>query len=236
MKHEAFRKKWQIELNWRAHVSEYVELQTNLKRDRKGISPEQYCIREGINQSAFRWWLGLIKLEDKFTFYRSFATECLNRAKRSLELLDHYIDLDPKLRMPLIRDAIISYAALFCKSNGRVFTKWHLEAQAFVPQFLLETHKKICADRDLIFAHCDLGARDPKVSSIGITLRGKGFYWEDYKALAPKFEELIESVLNRLETYIEEAEMTSAEEAFQDFLTPPPEVLTDPGRPSSDSH
>jgi len=235
MKFEEMQRKWQIQLNWRAHVSEYVKLQTKLKREGKGISPEQYCIQEGIDQSAFRLWLDYIKMEDKFTFYRSFATEYLNRASRSLELLDHYIDVEPKLRMPLIRDAIISYAALFCKSNGRVFTKWHLESQTFVPPSLLETHKKICTDRDLIFAHCDLGARDPKVSTIGITLRGQGFYWDDYRALLPQFKELISAVLNRLDTYTEDENLKTAEDAFQDFLNPPPEVSVDPGRPSSEN-
>lgn len=235
MEFEELKKKWQIELNWRAHVSEYVNLQTKLKREDKGISPEQYCIQEGIDQSAFRWWLDYIKMEDEFTFYRSFATEYLNRAKRSLELLDHYIDTDPKLRMPLIRDAIISYAALFCKSKGRVFTKWHLESQTFVPDSLLETHKKICTDRNLIFAHCDLRARDPKVSKVGITLRGQGFYWDDYRALLPQFKDLINGVLNRLDAYTEEDNMTTAEDAFQDFLNPPPEVSIDPGRPSSEN-
>ena len=102
--------------------------------------------------------------------------------------------------MPLMRDAIISYAALFCKSKGRVFTKRHLESKNFVPDSLLETHKKICTDRDLIFAHCDLGARDPKVSKVGIALRGQGFYWDDYSALLPQFKDLINAVLNRLDT------------------------------------
>jgi len=236
MDFEELKRKWQIELNWRAHVSEYVKLQTKLKSEGKGISPEQYCIKEDIDQAAFRWWLDLVRMEDKFTFYRSFATEYLHRAKRSLELLQHYIDIDPKLRMPLIRDAIISYAALFCKSKGRVFTKWHLESQTFVPDSLLETHEKICTDRDLIFAHCDLGARDPKVSRIGITLRGQGFYWSDYRNLIPQFKELIDTVLNRLQTYTEDEDLTSVEDAFQDFMNPPPKASIDPGRPSSESN
>ncbi len=235
MEFEDQQKKWQIELNWRAHVSKYVALQTKMRQEGKGISPEQYSIEKGIDQSAFRWWLTLIKMEDKFTFYRSSATEYLNRAKRSLEVLDQYIDVDPKLRMPLIRDAIIAYAALFCKSKGRVFTKWHLESQTFVPSSLLEIHNKICIDRDLIFAHCDLGARDPKVSLIGITLRGQGFYWENYKALIPQFKELIEAVLSRLETYTEEEDMVSAEDAFKEFTEPPPTAKVDPGSPSTNN-
>ena len=101
MEFEELQKKWRIELNWRAHVYEHVGLQKYLKRNGKGINPEKYAVKEGIDPSAFRWWLAFIELEDKFTFYRSFATEYLNRAMRSLELLGHYIDIDPKLRMRL---------------------------------------------------------------------------------------------------------------------------------------
>lgn len=232
--------KWRIQLRWRARVSEYVDLQSELKRKKGGkfqkecYSPEQFCKREGVDPHAFRWWLDYIKAEDRYTFYRSFASEHLERAKRALELLDHYINLDPKLRMPLMRDAIISYAALFCKSNGRVFTKWNLEAQTFVPQYLQDVHKKICTDRDVIIAHCDLGPRDPKVSLIGIALRGKGFYWEDYNVLMPQFKELIEAVLIKLKSYSAQENLSTSEEAFQDFPEPPPAALIDPRGSSVD--
>jgi len=107
--------------------------------------------------------------------------------------------------------------------------KWSLEAQIFVPQHLQEVHNKICTDRDIIIAHCDLGPRNPKVSLIGISLCGKGFYWDDYKALLPHFKELIEAVLKNLESYSAKMNLSSAEEAFQDFSDPPPTALKDPG-------
>ena len=227
---EELMQKYRIRKKWRTLVCEYVKLQKKLKQKNDGCSPRQYCKNEGIALSAFRWWLEYIKREDKFTYYRSFATEYLRRAKRALELLDHYIDLDPNLRMPLMRDAIISYAALFCDSDGRVFTKWILEAQKFVPQHLQRVHNKIRTYRNVIIAHCALGPRDPKVSTFGISMVGKGFYWEDYRALIPQFKELIQAVLNNLDVYVTQENLSSAEEAFQDFPDPPPSALKDPER------
>jgi hypothetical protein len=225
---EESMQRYRIELKWRAKVSEYVKLQKNLKRKNDSCSPEQYCKNEGINSSAFCWWLKYIRLEDKFTYHQSFAREYLGRAREALVLLEHYIELDPNLRMPLMRDAIISYAALFCKSNGRVFTKWNLEAQTFVPQHLQNVHKKICTYRDVIVAHCDIEPRDPKVSLFGISLKGQGFYWDDYKRLIPKFKELINLVLKRLESYAVQENLSSAKVAFKDLPDPPPAALKDP--------
>ena len=213
--------------NWRAHVSNY---QKKLKQKNGICSPEEYCKKEGIDLPAFHWWLEYINQEDKFTYYCSFATEYLERARTSLELLNYYLDLDPNLRMPLKRDAIISYAALFGKSKGRVSPKWQLEANTFVPQHLQDFHRKICEYRDVIIAHCDLNPRDPRVTPFGIVLRGKGFYGDDYKALIPKFKELIETVMNNLKLYVIQEKLSSAEEAFQNF-NPPPEALKDPGKP-----
>lgn len=218
--------------NWRAHVSNYIQLQKKLKQKIDSCSPEQYCKNEGIDLSAFRWWMEYINQEDKFTYYCSFAPEHLGQAKTSLELLDHYIDLDPRLQGPLMRDAIISYVALFSKSHGRVSTKWHLEAKTFVPQHLQDIHSKICTNRDVIIAHCDLGSRNPTVTQIGIVLRARGFYWDDYKSLIPQFKELIEAVMKSLKSYVAQENLSSAEEAFKDFI-PSPAVLKDPGRPKN---
>jgi predicted nucleic acid-binding Zn ribbon protein len=215
--------------NWRAHVSNYKKLKKNNK-----FTPEQYCKNEGIDLSAFCFWQNYINQEDKFTYYRSFAPAYLKQAKTVLELLDHYIDIDPRLRMPLMRDAIISYAALFRSSNSRVFnkSKWYLKEQTFVPQHLQDIHRKICEDRDSIIAHCDLNPRNPKVTQVGIVLKGKGFYWEDYKALIPQFKELIEAVMNSLKPYVAQENLSSAEKAFQHF-NPPSEALKDPGKPKN---
>jgi hypothetical protein len=210
--------------NWRAHVSNY---QKKLKQKNGICCPEQYCKKEGIDLPAFHFWLEYIDQEDKFTYYRSLATDYLERARTALELLNHYFDLDPRLHMPLVRDAIISYAALFGKSKGRVSPKWQLEKKTFVPQHLQDVHRKICDYRDAIIAHCDLNPRDPRVTLVGIVLRGNGL---DYKVLMPKFKELIETVMNNLKLYAKQENISSPEEAFQN-LNPPPEALKDPGKP-----
>jgi hypothetical protein len=228
---EEIIEKSRIESNWRARVSQYVERQRNMKRRKEGCSPEEYCREEGIDRVAFRWWLKYIEREDRFTYYRSFATEYLSRAERGLGLVEEYGGKDPRLRMPLMRDAITSYAALFCRSEGRLFGKFKLEARRFVPRALEAVHKKICGDRNIIIAHCDIGPREPKVSLIGIGLRGKGFYWEDYEALMPEFRELIEAVRKRLESYVRDKKLACVEEAFQDLLPPPAGAMEDPGEP-----
>jgi len=214
--------------NWRVHISNYKK---KLKQ-KNNFSPEQYCKNEGIDLSAFLFWQKYIDREDKYTYYQSFATERLRQAKKSLALLEQYIDLDPNLRMPLMRDSIISYAGLFGKSHGRVSNKWQLEAETFVPQHLQDVHKKICTNRDVIVAHCDLRPTNPEVTTIGIVLRTKGFYWQDYKALIPQFQELIEAVMNNLKSYVSQENLSSAEEAFQD-LNPPCEALRNPEKPKN---
>ncbi len=196
---EELRKKFRIEKCWRSYVEKYVDLHTALRKEQKSISPEKFAKNEGINKDAFKWWLKFIKLEDKYVFYCSFASEYLNRALKSLDILDDYIDTDNRLRMPLLRDSIIAYAALFLKNKGRVFTKWHLDTQDFVPQHLNSIHQKICTDRDIIFAHCDIDARNPRVSLVGISM--KGFYWDEYRAMLPQFRELINSVSLALDVY-----------------------------------
>ncbi len=225
MDFETIEKEWRINSNWRAHIAKYVEMQ------KKSVcSPEQYCKKEGINCEAFKLWLEYLKKEDKYVFYTSFATEYLSRAKHSLDLLEKY-DI-PELRMPLIRDAIVAYAAPFSKSSGRIFTKWSLkEIEGLIPEYLQPIHKKICTDRDEIVAHCDLGPRNPRVGLIGITIRGKGYYWEDYKALIPDFHKLILTVQENLQKYNEE-NFTPQETYFKDFLNPPKCTEEDPGPPS----
>jgi hypothetical protein len=231
MEFETLEKEWRSNSNWRAHIAKYVELQKELRKQKKGgYSPEQYCKRAGLNYEAFQCWLEFLKKEDKYVFYTSFATEYLSRAKHSLDLLEKYDT--PELRMPLMRDVIVAYAAPFSKSNGRIFTKWSLkEIKSFVPDSLQTIHKKICGDRDEIVAHCDLGPRNPRVGLYGISLKGKGYYWEDYQALIPDFRKLILAVQENLKKYNKE-NFTPKETYFQDFLNPPKCTEEDPGPPS----
>ncbi|MCP3899341.1 MAG: hypothetical protein GY707_06485 [Desulfobacteraceae bacterium] len=218
------------EKNWRAHIAKYVNLQKDLKKKGDGCSPEKYCSEEHLDIHAFRIWIDFIKKEDEYTFFQSFATEYLKRSKKSLELLEKYMDKDPNLRMPLIRNAIVAYAAPFSKSEGRIFTKWSLKKiEEKIPESLKPTHQKICEHRDTIIAHCDIGPRDPKVGLLGIVLRGAGFYWEDYKALMPDFKILIEEVYKELINYIKRENLVSVQDAFEEFMDPPESALDDPG-------
>jgi hypothetical protein len=226
---ETLKKEERAKDNWRAHIANYAAL--NKRKDSR-CSPEQYCKNEELNCEAFQIWLRFIEREDKYTFHVSFATEYLSRAKYSLDLLKKYMNI-PELSMPLMRDAIVAYAAPFSKSNGRTFSKYSLkEIESFIPDSFQITHKKICADRDEIVAHCDLGPRNPRVSLVGIVLRGAGYYWADYQKLIPEFEKLILAVQEELQKLIIRENLISADVAFRDFSNHPTCVLEDPGPPS----
>jgi hypothetical protein len=224
-------KQWRAHSNWRAHVAKYAAL--NKRKDSR-CNPEQYCKSKDLNCEAFNIWLRFIEIEDKYTFYVSFATEYLSRAKRSLELLKKYMHIS-ELCMPLMRDAVVAYAAPFSKSKGRIHTKpkWSLkEIESSIPTSLQNTHRKICDDRDEIMAHCDLSPRNPRVGLFGITLRGAGYYWADYQKLIPEFEKLILAVQEELQKLIIRENLISADVAFQDFSNPPTCAEEDPGPPS----
>ena len=130
-------KQYRIDGNWRAHVAKYTKSRKTLHAKDKA---EQYCKKEGIDCEAFKRWLEYLEKEDKYVFYRSFADIYLARAKGSLELLKKYMDI-PELRMPLIRDAIVAYAAPFTKSRGRVSNKKYRlrEIKRLIPDSLQPT-------------------------------------------------------------------------------------------------
>jgi hypothetical protein len=138
--------------------------------------------------------------------------------------------------MPLMRDAIVAYAAPFTESKGRISTKpkWSLkEIESSIPDPLQNIHRKICDDRDEIVTHCDLNPLNPRVGSSGIiTLRGAGYYWGDYQKLIPEFEKLILVVQEELQKLIIRENLISEEVAFQEFSNPPTCAEEDPGPPS----
>ena len=228
MEVDTWMKQWRAHSNWRAHIAKYV----GLRKEEDGGSPEEYCQKEGLNCETFKLWLEYLKKEDKYVFYMSFATEYLSRTKRSLKLLEKYMNIS-ELRMPLIHDAIVAYAAPFTKSRGRASTKGFSlrEIESLVPGSLQTIHRKICDDRDTIVAHCDLKPRNPRLGLFGITMRGKGYYWEDYRDLIPEFEELISAVQEELQEYNQKT-FGSKEAYSQEFSNPPACVEEDPGPPS----
>jgi len=222
---------WRTNSNWRAHIANYVEL----KRHNKSYSPEQYCKCQKINLEAFQLWLQYIEKEDLYVYYTSFATEYLDRAKRSLSIVRKYMD-EQELRMPLMRDAIVAYAAPFKLSNDRLAIKQFTlqQIQHIVPDSLQTVHGKICDDRDQIVAHTDLKPRNPRVGFIGIAIKGKGYCWEDYRALMPDFAKLISHVRENLQRY-NQKNFTPKADYFKDFLHPPKCTEENPGPPSCDN-
>ncbi|MBN2137551.1 MAG: hypothetical protein JW720_07075 [Sedimentisphaerales bacterium] len=210
--------------NWRAHIANYA--QTKGQR-----TPEEYCQQQNIDVEGFNIWLNYIEEEDKYAFFRSFATEYLRRAEKSLKLVEKYMN-EPELRMPLMRDAIVAYGALFKNSAGRVRgSKLTLkEIEQSIPKSLQAVHRTICGERDQIVVHCDLTPRNPRVGMRATTIKGKGHYWEDYKVLIPDFRRVIVVVQKRLEEYIS-ANLSRAR-FFGSFVDGPECAKQDPGSPS----
>ena len=225
MDFDEMKKQSCIKNNWRAHVANYFKL----KKQKKVNSPEQYCEQQKIDSEAFNAWLKHIEREDKYIFYVNFATEYINRAKHSLDLIEKYKGTS-ELRMPLLRDVIIAYAAPFTKNRGRISNMFRLK-ENLIPHSLMPVHKKVCADRDQVIGHCDIGARNPRVNLIGTSIRMAGYYWEDYKALIPDFKKLILAVQENLNKYNQET-FTPKERYFQDSINSPKCVDEDPGPPS----
>ena len=214
---------------WRACVEQYVNGLGKCKDSRE--EQEQFCREQRLDLPAFRWWVKCINREDEYTFYASFVSERLDTARRSLDLLEQYIDEIPQLRMPPLRDAIVSYAALFAKSNRRIAGHIRLDGR-FVPETLRCTHDRVWPLRNRIVAHCDIRPRNPKVAPFGIFLRGSGYYWDDYIALLPPFRRLIEAVRANVDDYCRTAGLTSPPAAFEDIPDRPPAAWEEPGASS----
>lgn len=227
MKFDEMKKESRIRNNWHAHIFNYI---IKLKKHKKGdYSTETYCKQEGINHKAFKARLKHIEREDKYIFYVNFATEYINRAKHSLDLIEEYKNIS-ELRMPLLRDVIIAYAAPFTNSRGRISNTFRLK-ENLIPHSLIPVHRKVCADRDQVIGHCDIGARDPIVSLIGTSIRMAGYCWGDYKALIPDLKKLILAVQENLKKYNQET-FTPKEIYFQDSINSPKCADEDPGLPS----
>jgi hypothetical protein len=225
MKFHEMIKESRAKNNWRAHISNYIRL----KKRKKDYSTEDYCKQQQVDHNAFEAWLKHIEREDKYVFYVNFATEYINRAKRSLDLIEEYENIS-ELRMPLLRDVITAYAAPFTSSRGRISNTLRLQ-ENLIPHSLMPVHTKVCADRDQVIGHCDIGARDPRVSLIGTSIRMAGYYWQDYKALVPDLKKLILAVQENLNQYNQQT-FTPKETYFQDSIDSPKSADEDPGPPS----
>ncbi len=208
---------------WRAWVCDF-------KCQKSKISLEEYCREHDLDPNVLRWWLVYAQREDEYSFYRSFAAEYLRRAKESVGLLERYVDVDRDLRMPLIRDAIISYAVPFSKNRGRAGQSLRLDTKV-VPKDLSDLHKAILEFRNVMLAHCDIPLRQPVVTPFGIGFKGRGLCWEHFRDLVPRFKIVIDAVLANTKAYLAERGWNSPDLAFQDIPEPPSGVDKDPGSP-----
>ncbi|HAL44468.1 MAG: hypothetical protein A2Y12_11380 [Planctomycetes bacterium GWF2_42_9] len=216
-------KRFEINTNWRSHVAKYI----NLKKKNKNLNPDMYCSQAKINPEGFKIFLGFLEKEDIYVFFKSFASEYLNRAMSSLNLLEKHTYRE--LSMPLIRDAIVAYAAPFSASNGRIITKLSLkEVDCLIPADLQEVHDKIINDRNEIIGHCDLAPRNPRLCFIGIMIKGQGYYWEDYKKILPDFKKLVPAVMDNLEKY-NKIKFVSRDVYFKEYLNVPQCTEENPG-------
>jgi hypothetical protein len=157
-----------------------------------------------------------MKEEERFVFYRHFVSQSLVDAKRSLLMLIERQGDDSPIRMPLLRDSFACYSRPFKFSYGRLGIKYRLEKDVGTPN-PKEVHEKVIHDRDRLYAHCELSVRAPRVSKLGISLRGAGFYWNDYVKLLPSINDLFNSATALVEGYIKENGMANAEAFFRRF-------------------
>ena len=149
-------------------------------------------------------------------FHVHFASQSLVVASRSLQLLIEKRDSDSPVRMPLLRDVFICYSRPFKYSFGRLGNKYRLEENIGTPE-PREVHKKVIHDRDRLYAHCDLSVRHPRVSKVGISLRGAGYYWDDYVKLLPSINDVINSAIGLLDAHIEKQGMNDFDSFFDRF-------------------
>jgi len=137
--------------------------------------------------------------EENYVFYRLVSTD-LDEAYRSLHDIRRY--KRGSIVMVLIKNAVISYARPFMQCKGKYRNDYRLCEKRFVPPKYRKLHKKILNYRNQVFAHTDIGVREPGLGKLNlgtamlypIRLKGKGFYYEDYLTLVDEMKELILTV------------------------------------------
>lgn len=212
---------YRINTNWRHHVHQFVAYTRASAKDRgrskrEPLSTLEYCEGNADYAEALNHWLEFMKEEERFSFYVHFASASLEDAKRSLLLLIDRQSNDPPIQMPLLRDAFTCYSRPFKYSHGRLGLKFRLEDDVGTPS-PKEVHEKVIRDRDQLYAHCDLSAKDPRVSKLGIGLKGVGFYWNDYVTILPALKNVFDSALALVQSYIESKGMNDIATFFSRF-------------------
>lgn len=97
---------------------------------------------------------------EEYRFFRLYSMD-LNDARVTLELTQRVSD--DSIRIPILRDAIVTYARPFSKNFGRLHSK-HRLTEEFVQKESLALHRELLEFRDSAFAHTDHEFRNPSVS------------------------------------------------------------------------
>ncbi|EKD81724.1 MAG: hypothetical protein ACD_39C01668G0003 [uncultured bacterium] len=211
-------KQYRINTQWRNHVLNHMKITSIAKKERKPLPTVlEYCGGNERWAEVLNHWIDYMKEEELFSFYTSFVSESFEESKRSIELLFKHIDSDPKLRMPLLRDAIVCYSRPFRKSKGLLGRNYKIDEKEFGIPSPAEIHEKMLSYRDQLHAHCDLSAKQPRVSTIGISFTS--ISWEDYNKILPDIANVIKDSISLLNSYIQEKNMLKVEEYFASFVS-----------------
>jgi hypothetical protein len=211
---------YHINTEWRKHVINYYAIKKKKEKAKESYNESLYCNNNAVYSTALKIWIEFLVDEEKYVFYNSIVDMSINDSINSYALLMKYIDLDLSLRMPLLRDVVISYLKPFKKTQGRLNKNHTIEASdiAIEKEDLLVVHNKLLAYRDQVFAHYDLSIRSPRSSSIGISLRGQGYYWEDYAKIIPQIGELLAYVKGLIIAYKEKHKLDNHNEYFNKYV------------------
>lgn len=214
-------KQYRINTNWRNHVYYFLELRNERKMNKKNQNEHSFSITDYCNgdvdyATALQLWLEFMKAEENFAFFRHFVSQSLEDARIAIKLLTERQEKDPEIRMPLLRDGFTCYSRPFKCSYGRLGVKYRLESDVGTPE-PKNIHEKIIRDRDQLYAHCDLSARQPRVAKFGISLKGRGYYWEDYMKILPDIASVIENAIELTNSYVNKIGMYDTEEYFSEY-------------------
>lgn len=212
---------YRINTNWRYHVHRFAEerkkaiAKERRKAGKSMLSTLEYCSGDAEYANALDQWLEFMVEEERFVFFVHFVSQSLKDAKRSLQLLVERKEEDPHIRMPLLRDSFTCYSRPFKYSHGRL-GRYRLEEDIGTPE-PRDVHKKVIHDRDKLYAHCELSVRSPRVSKVGISLIGTGYYWDDYIKLLPSIQDVFDSAIRLVESYVKKEGMADMDTFFSRF-------------------
>lgn len=216
-------KEYHVNSNWRYHVLQFIEAKKKnskrpLRNEKRGLfTTLYYCNGDQAYARALDTWLEFLEEEERLFFYKYLATQCIDEARRSLDLLLARNDTDPDIRMPLLRDVVTSYSRPFKESHARLNKKYRLTAVIGIPS-PEEMHNKILSDRDQVYAHCDLSVKAPRSSKLGgFSMRAVGYSWPDYERLLASMVILTDSALSLIRRYVTQEGMDHEVAFFQRF-------------------